>query len=102
VTWPAGDPGLEPGDCAEMLSAQLQSEVWELVGSVQDGDAQPVPHLLEVASFLVGLWEVTFSELCQLRGIGVDEAALRQFVSDQRVLCGSLAATEAAWPGATP
>jgi hypothetical protein len=84
-------PGEEPGP-------DYDARLWQFVADVRDGTAaEDDPEAFMHACVLAGLWEGIMAELImRVKGVSREEAvtAVGALIEDQRLLCGSLAATE--------
>jgi hypothetical protein len=84
-------PREEPGP-------DYDARFWQFVADVRDGTAaEDNPEAFTHACVLAGLWEGIMAELImRVRGGSREEAtaAVSTLIEDQRLLCGSLAATE--------
>ena len=87
---------------AEVLGPEFDAELWEFIAEVASGRGEPGPQLFKIACCLVGMWQGTVAELyMRIRGAGLGEAAelVAELINAQRILCGSLAASEATGSG---
>jgi hypothetical protein len=83
-------PSEEPGP-------DYDARFWQFVADVRDGTAaEDDQEAFMHACVLAGLWEGIMAELImRVRGVGREEAITQvgALIEDQRLLCGSLAAT---------